>query len=237
MSNPARLSLPVGALLESFPVADPAVIDRAMKAQLQRFRDALVAGMPRLGWKIGINEPKILERFGLDRPVVGWLAGDRALASGARYVLRPGTRIAVEAEVAARVGGGGAVAALAPALEIVNYSVPRDTFESILAHDVFHDAVVLGRETLPVPIVDDVWPEVTRNGEAAGQRDRSRLVLQPIEMIRHVAKTLARYGECLETGDWLILGTLVQPIPVRAGDRIEADFGPLGRVSVSIAAA
>jgi 2-oxo-hept-3-ene-1,7-dioate hydratase len=218
-------------------VADATSIDRAMKAQLQRFRDALVAGMPRLGWKIGINERKILERFGLEQPVVGWLAGDRALASDARYVLRPATRVAVEAEVAARVGGGGAVAALAPALEIVNYSLPGDSFEEILANDVFHDAVVLGRETLPVPIVDDVWPELVRNGVPTARRDPTRLVLQPIDMIRHVAKTLARYGECLETGDWLILGTLIQPVSVRAGDRITADFGPLGRVSVSIAAA
>jgi 2-keto-4-pentenoate hydratase len=49
-----------------------------------------------------------------------------------------------------------------------------------------------------------------------------------------VAATLARYGECLETGDWLILGTLVRPIPVHAGDVIEADFGPIGRVAVTI---
>jgi 2-keto-4-pentenoate hydratase len=217
-------------------VADPALIDRAMKAQLQAFRDAMAGGMPRLGWKIGINDPKMLERLELDAPVVGWLAGHRALRSGDVYTLRAGTRVALEAEVAVRVGGGGAVAGIAPAFEVVNYSLPGDSFESILAHDIFHDAVVLGREALPVPIVEGSWPHVACNGSEVAQRDPAFAVLQPVPTIRHVAATLARYGECLETGDWLILGTLVRPIPVRAGDRIDADFGPLGRVSVTIGA-
>jgi 2-oxo-hept-3-ene-1,7-dioate hydratase len=215
-------------------VADLALIDRAMKAQLVAFREAMARGMPRLGWKIGINDPKMLERLELDAPVVGWLAGDRALGTGDVYTLRPGTRVALEAEVAIRVGGGGAIAGIAPAFELVNYSVPADSFEGILVHDVFHDAVVLGREALPVPIVEGTWPHVTRNGDEVAQRDSSFAVLQPAPMIRHVAATLARYGECLETGDWLILGTLIRPIPVHAGDRIEADFGPLGRVAVTI---
>ena len=217
-------------------MADTAAIDRAMTVQLRAFREALAAGMPRLGWKIGINDPKMLARLELDAPVVGWLAGDRALRSGEVYTLRPGTRVALEAEVAIRLGGGGAIAAIAPALELVNYSLPATSFEGILAHDIFHHAVVIGRDTLPVPIVDDSWPHVTRNGTEVCRRDPALLVLQPAAMVRHVAATLARYGECLETGDWLILGTLVQPMPVHPGDRIEADFGPLGRVSVAFAA-
>jgi len=215
-------------------VADREVIDRGLKAQLRAFRDAVGQGKPRLGWKIGINDPKMLERLELASPVVGWLAGARALRSGGTYTLRPGTRVAPEAEVAIRMGGGGAVAAIAPAFELVNYSVPADSFESVLAHDIFHDAVVLGRETLPVPIVDDTWPHVTCNGEEVARRDTSFSVLQPADMIRHVAATLARYGETLETGDWLILGTLIRPVPVHVGDRFDADFGPLGRVTVTI---
>ena len=215
-------------------MADREAIDRGMKAQLREFRDAIVQGQPRLGWKIGINDPKMLERLELVWPVVGWLSGARALRSGDTYTLRPGTRVALEAEVAIRMGGGGAVAAIAPAFELVNYSVPGDSFESVLAHDIFHDAVVLGRETLPVPIVDDTWPHVTCNGEEVARRDPSFSVLQPAAMVRHVAATLARYGETLETGDWVILGTLIRPVPVHAGDRFIADFGPLGRVTVTI---
>lgn len=200
---------------------------------MRALRAALTRGMPRLGWKIGINDPRVLERLGLERSVVGWLDGDRVLPSGGHYVLRRGTRVALEAEVAVRVGSGSA-AQLAPALELVNYSLPANSLEEMLEHDLFHDAVVLGRETLPVPILDDAWPHVFRNGEEVARRDGSLLVFQPSQVVRFVANTVARYGEYLETGDWVICGSLVRPIPVAVGDSFDVDFGPLGRVGVEI---
>lgn len=216
-------------------MADQALIDKAMRAQLERFRQALGRGMTRLGWKIGINDPKMLERLGLDAPVVGWLAGDRRLASGDTYTLVAGTRIALEAELAIRLGGGGAIDAIAPAFELVNYNLPGSSFEGMIEHDIFHDSVVFGRRSLPIPLVEGDWPIVSRNGTEVARRDPGMLMLDPTEAIRHVGATLSRFAERLEQGDWIILGTLVKPIPVRAGDTIEADFGPLGRVAVTIA--
>jgi 2-oxo-hept-3-ene-1,7-dioate hydratase len=229
-----RASLRAGALLHCERVADAELIDRAMKAQLRRWRDLMVVGMPRLGWKIGFNDTRVLGRLGLDGPLIGWLDGGRALRSGDTYALRPGTRVALEAEVAVRVGGGGAVAAVAPAFELVNYSLPANALDGMIEHDLFHEAVVFGRETLPVPIVEESWPVVRKNGVEVARRDPAMLVLQPPRALRDVATTLARYGEQLETNDWLILGTLIPPVPVHAGDAIEADFGPLGRVTVGI---
>jgi len=213
---------------------DQAVVDRAMRAQLERFRQALARGTPRLGWKIGINDPKMLERLGLDAPVVGWLAGDRAVPTDQPYTLVSGTRVSLEAEVAIRLGGGGAIDALAPSFEFVDYNLPGSSFEGIVEHDIFHDAVAFGRRSLPLELVPGDWPIVTRNGKEAARRDPGLLMLPPAEAIKHVASTLSRYGECLETGDWLILGSLIKPIPVRPGDRIEADFGPLGQIAISI---
>lgn len=209
-------------------------VEAGMKVQIRRLRDAMTDGMPRLGWKIGVNDPKLLERLGLSSPLVGWLDGARAVGPGGVYMVPTGARVALEAEVAVRVGGGGQPAAVAPAFELVDYRRPGDTLREVVEHNIFHDAVVIGRETLAVPIVEGEWPIVTRNGAEVARRDPSLLVLQPEPTIKHVAATVARYSEQLLTGDWLILGSLVQPIPVHAGDRIEADFGPLGRLAVEI---
>jgi 2-keto-4-pentenoate hydratase len=210
------------------------LLDRAMRAQMLRFRQALAGGMPRLGWKIGINDPKMLERLGLDVPIVGWLAGDRAVPLGRPYAVVAGTRVSLEAEIAIRLGGGGTVDALAPAFELVDYNLPGSSVEGIVEHDVFHDAVALGPNSPPIPLEGGDWPIVTRNGKEAARRDPSLLMLPPTEAIKHVASTLSRYGECLEAGDWVILGSLIKPIPIRPEDRIDADFGPLGPFALSI---
>jgi hypothetical protein len=85
-----------------------------------------------------------------------------------------------------------------------------------------------------VPIADDSWPIVRRNGVEVAQRDPAMLVVQPTRAIRDVAATLARYGEHVEKDDWLILGSLIPPFPVHAGDTIDAEFGPLGRLSLTL---
>jgi len=118
----------------------------------------------------------MLERLGSTHR---WSAGSPANAPhvGRRLSLRSGTRVALEAEVAVPHRRGGAVAGIAPAFEIVNYSTPAGSFEEVLAHDLFHDAVVLGRQTFAVPIADDTWPHVTRNGAEVARRDPDLLVL------------------------------------------------------------
>ena len=52
-----------------------------MARQLERFREAIAAGMPRVGWKIGINDPAAQERIGLSAPIVGWIARDAGITA------------------------------------------------------------------------------------------------------------------------------------------------------------
>ena len=45
---------------------------------------------------------------------------------------------------------------------------------------------------------------------------------------------LSRHGLTLKAGEVVTTGTCIKPAPIARGDRIEGDFGPLGRVSVAI---
>jgi len=40
-------------------------------------------------------------------------------------------------------------------------------------------------------------------------------------------------GERLEAGDRIITGSVVQ-VPIKGGDQVTADLGPLGRVEITI---
>jgi 2-keto-4-pentenoate hydratase len=170
-------------------------LTRGLTAQRLAFQRALASGMPRAGWKIGLNVPDVQARFGLDGPLVGWLDGHRVIASGAEYAAREGCRPHVEAELALRLGAPvradaspdearGAIGAVSPALELVDYARARADLEA---------AVAL------------------------------------------VAQRLAEVGETLQAGDLILSGSYTIPLPLAPGETVTADFGALGRVSVTLA--
>ena len=93
-----------------------------------RGRDAaLAAGAAPVGWKIGFNTPAIQQHFGLTDAVVGYMVDTGVSADGATVSLAGWAAPAVEVEVAVRVGDDGAVAGLAPALELVDLGIPSTT--------------------------------------------------------------------------------------------------------------
>jgi len=208
---------------------DPAVaVSRGMRTLLARRMAELAAGASPVGWKIGFNAPAIQQHFGLAGPVVGYLTDTGLSADGATVAVSGWTAPAVEVEVAVRVGEGGAVAGLAPALELVDLDLPFDDLEAILAGNVFQRGVVFGPE---VPGVDPwaVRVTVTKNGEVAAE---GRLAEEPAATAAVVRSFLDDHGAALAPGDRIIAGSMVAPVAVGPGDRVEVEFGPLGRLRV-----
>ncbi len=218
-----------------------------MKAQLDRLTQATAAGVPRIGWKIGINDHARQQQLGIDGPVVGVLDGERTFRSGEACGLAPGALAAAEAEVAVWLKrdvrndesadrARTAIAAMAPAIELVDYQRPRGSLAEILAHSIFHFAVVFGEEQ-PFTwerVPEGSWPQLLRNGTPVADRDPALVPDDLGEIVRHVARLLAQHGERLRAGDRVICGSFVQPQPVEAGDQIAVDFGPLGWVEVRL---
>ncbi|HXY27961.1 MAG TPA: hypothetical protein VEH82_06740, partial [Acidimicrobiales bacterium] len=207
--------------------ADDAVT-RGMRALLARREEALASGAISVGWKIGFNSPAIQAHFGLRTAVVGYLLDSGVVPDGAAVAVGSWTAPAVEVEVAIRVGQDGAVAGLAPALELVDLDLPYDDIEPILAGNIFQRSVVFGEE---VPGVDP-WAmvaTVTRAGQVVAE---GRIVEDPAATVPFVRSFLSDHGAALEPGDRIIGGSVVAPLPVAPGDALEVSFGPLGNLSV-----
>jgi 2-keto-4-pentenoate hydratase len=219
---------------------------RGMTAQREAFVRALAGGMPRAGWKVGLNVREMQERLGLGASAVAWLDGRRVLRSGGAFAAAPGSAIHVEAETALRLGadvpaGSSAEAARAaiaermPALELVDYARPRGDLEAILAHSIFHAATVLGTPTRVVErAVGSTLPRVDVGGSVRAVANPAWAPPEFGALLVHVAARLATAGEALRAGDLVICGSYVQPLAVAPGDEITADFGAFGRVSVTI---
>jgi 2-keto-4-pentenoate hydratase len=210
--------------------ADPTgALSRGMRTLLARRMAELAAGASPVGWKIGFNAPAIQEHFGLAGPVVGYLTDTGLSADGATVAVSGWTAPAVEVEVAIRVGERGAVAGLAPALELVDLDLPFDDLEAILAGNVFQRGVVFGPE---VPDVDPwaIHAVVTKNGEAAAE---GRIAEEPAATAAVVRSFLGDHGAALAPGDRVIAGSMVAPLAVGPGDELRVAFGPLGELRVS----
>lgn len=201
-----------------------------MRAQLARREAELDAGAEPLGWKIGINVPAVQERLGISEPVVGYMTTVSPREPGEPVDVSGWTAPVIEPEVAIRVGDDGGVAALAPAIELVDIDLPFDDIEAILAGNVFHRAVVLGAE-IPGGAATGGCRVVVDGAEAAA----APVQCDVAGTADFVAGYLARHGASLSPGEVIIAGSLTTPLAVSPGSRIEVEVGELGSVAVALA--
>jgi 2-keto-4-pentenoate hydratase len=227
---------------------DPAPFAAGMARQLAALRAALADGMPRRGWKIGLNVPEVQRRLGLRHAGVGWLDGRRVVGSGALVETPHGARLHVEAELALRLARPlagrvepdealAALAGVAPALELVDYARSAPDLAAVVAGSMFHAGCVLGAER-PAAAADEPRTRrpLLRVGGAEPVAPRADLVPAHLgELLAFAAGFLARFGESLEAGDVLLSGAFAErAAPLPPGATAEADFGPLGRVGVRV---
>jgi len=200
-----------------------------MRALLARRSAELAGGATAVGWKIGFNTPAIQAHFGISGAVVGYLTDTTVMDGGQPIDLTGWSGPALEVEVAVRVGDDGGVAALAPALELVDLDLPFDRLEPILAGNVFHRGVVFGPE-----VAQAEWRgldvAVVKDGEQIAD---GRLLEAPEVTIEVVSTFLATHDARLEPGERIIAGSLIVPIPVAPGDRLQVTFGVLGSLGVA----
>lgn len=223
----------------------------AFAQQLVTLRVRIAAGMPRRGWKVGINVPEVQAKLGLEHALVGWIDGDRMLPNDATIALPSGCLLHVEPELCLRLADSvdnragltaarAAVDAIAPALEIVDYAKPAKSLEAIVEHSMFHFAFVLGDwRAVPDDGSIDIFQRVRlRVGDRRSEPARADLVPRDIgAIVLLVAKVLGEAGERLNAGDVILSGSfMAKALLLEAGKTATADLGPFGRVSCAVTA-
>ena len=196
-------------------------VETGTEAMLTRRREILAQGAEPLGWKVGFNVPEIQRKLGIDGPLAGFLTTD-SLIEG-EWDEYP---VVVECEVAVEIGDDGrSIAALLPALEIVDPPELDLEIEQILAGNIFHRAVAFG------PRVETTEPGPGRilvNGEEKHSVKPDGLE----QMVAAVAARLEAAGEGLRPGDRIITGVLAPPHEASEGDTVRLELEAVGSVEV-----
>jgi 2-oxo-hept-3-ene-1,7-dioate hydratase len=126
-----------------------------------------------------------------------------------------------------------------PAIEIIDARIEqfdRHTQAMRKVQDTISDnaanaGIVLGGRRVNPREVDLSWcgailrqnGAVEETGLAAGVQGH------PAVGVAWLAMKLAPWGECLQAGEVVLAGSFTRPVGARAGDRFDADYGPLGR--------
>ena len=198
-------------------------VDPRLVAAMRRQLAARPGDATRVGWKYGSGDG---ERIG-GEIAVGNLTSATALEDGSTYT-GGGSDLHADAELAVEIGGDGAIAGYAAALELVDLAGDESP-EDVVARNVWHRAVALGpfADALPAGLEG----ALVVNGE---RREAGSAPADVSERVGAVSRVLEAVGERLEPGDRLITGLIVNT-PVSAGDEVVADLGDLGRVALRVA--
>jgi 2-keto-4-pentenoate hydratase len=196
-------------------------VERGMRRQL--------AALPndRIGWKLALNAPAIMEALGMEEPALGWLS--RARVADGEHSLEGSTHPAVEPELLLEAGEDGEVARLGVALEVVDFDRPLDDVEEVIAANIFHRAVACGDLRTGAEPAEAVF---SVNGE---ERVRIGEFEAPADTLAFVTRFLGDLGEELRPGDLVIAGALAPAIAVSAGDAAELSVAGVGSVSLRFA--
>jgi 2-oxo-hept-3-ene-1,7-dioate hydratase len=128
-----------------------------------------------------------------------------------------------------------------PAMELIDARCLRtdpETGYTRKVYDTISDnaanaGVIFGGRPVKPSEIDLRWAggllylngQIEETGVAAG------VLGNPANGITWVCKRFAPHGVGLEAGQFILSGSFTRPVPVKAGDTVHADFGPLGSVT------
>lgn len=251
------------AYLERRPAANPEGLSAAdgecSRAKFNRLLEARL-GKP-VGYKAGLTNPAVQQRFGADAPVWGVLYGPMLLANGAVVEAAFGARPLFEADLLVRVADEAinraqtpedvlrAIDQVIPFIELPDLVVqapapPKLNGAAITAINVGARLGVLGT---PIAVaagggqaglanaLRDFVAVVKGDGAEIDRGKGSDVLGHPLNAVVWLARDMARSGAALKKGDLVSLGSFSRLLPPKAGLAVEVVYQGLpGEPSVKV---
>jgi 2-keto-4-pentenoate hydratase len=203
------------------------------------------------GFKLGLTNPAIQQRFGIDHPIRGAIFHATLRAtSGAEIEARFAAVPVLEADMLLRIGMGGVEAALndrAALIHHVDQVIPfielpdlvyapdyRPSLGDLLAVNVGARLGVVGKPIAVTPSADFIAAlgrinvSLHQDGREVSRAPGAAILGHPLNALAWIARDLARDGRPLRAGDVVSLGSFSPPQPVVAGQVWAARYEGLG---------
>jgi len=206
-----------------------------------------------IGHKIGLTSRAMQQSSQIDEPDYGTLLDDMLFPDAAeippdRFIL-PMVEVELAFILKSRLSGPNvtifdvlsATDYVTPAIEIIdarchrvdpNSKRPRKIFDTI-SDNAANAGIILGGRPIRPLETDLRWVAALlyRNGIIEETGVAAGVLNHPANGIAWLARKFAPHGVALEPGQIILAGSFIRPVPVRAGDTFQADYGPLGQVT------
>ncbi len=223
---------------------DPAfrlTLDEAYGVQLQTAALRVARGEAIGGYKIGCTSEPVQRQLHVNQPVFGHLFTTEFHPSGVTLNPAAYDHLAIEGELAIRMGDG--VADFASAFVVIElhnhiFRASRQTAQELIANNAFHAGIVLPvelNEHAEFGVPSETGPlAVYRNGKLLGRAPASVFAGGPGESARRIADHVAGCGGRILKGQVLLTGSPLPLYPVEPGDEIVVQCPCAGEVRVRI---
>ncbi|MDP6420816.1 MAG: hydratase [SAR202 cluster bacterium] len=247
-----RTDGPVDIMRQAFAPQDMAEA-YAMQDELVKLLSARKGAIG--GYKIGLTNPAVQQRIGVDEPCAGVIFAEDIVRSPATLTSANYVRPAAECEVAFTLGSdlpvslapfnrdnvSAAVESIAASFEIVD-GRPSDAEDrrtlamKLVATNVAQAGAVLGSQITDWRGIDLVSMRGVEflNGAAVGEGLGSDVMGHPIEPLVWLANLLAERGQHLLAGQVIVTGSLMTPVDFAAGDTVSFEAEALGEVQLTV---
>ena len=197
--------------------------------------ERLRAGERLVGVKVGLTSVAKQRQLGLHEPVYGWLTDAMVMRSPARVDLGRQIHPRVEPEIGFRLGDGLRVEGAFPAFEIVDsrYEGFKFGMADVIADNTSAAGVVMGELDAGTVDLPSVRCSLRTGGEEVATATGADVLGDPKRALAWVVEQAERAGRPLRPGMIVLSGGMTDFIPLRAGELVEADFDPLGTISIS----
>jgi 2-keto-4-pentenoate hydratase len=209
----------------------------AIQAEVARLRVA--EGESVAGYKVGATGPGTRRQFGMDGPVRGFLYDTELYPSGSTLSHSAYANLAIEGELAVRLGDDAEISRVFPVIELHNYVFRSETptLQELVANSGLHAGVVL-------PVTDGTeWRDgepldgplrVEINGRTVEEGSMSGVPGGPTGSVRWLRGHLEAYGLTLRPRQIVLTGTPLGLYPVRPDDTVRVTAGRLGVVEATV---
>lgn len=231
-----RRRLPGTYFAEDHP---PLSLEEAYAVQAGVARLRAQDGAAIAGYKLGCIGAKVREQFGMDGPIRGFLYEDELLRSGAAIPWSWHAGLAIEGEMAVRLGDEGEIVSAFPVIELHNhvFRAPRKTLPELIANNGLNAGAVL--PTSETAITHGARLEA---GEIEVRLNGAQLERGPLwgfgtseAALRWLRDHLGRHGLALRPGQLVLTGTALGLHTLRPGDRVDVSAGAFGSVHMTVA--